>query len=90
MATAADNILLAFYTLLWVISFILYHYQNRHIDGGSAVMASYIVYCFFSFITLNDEFFDITYEHLCHKSYLVNMTGTSYRIKETKKIIEKK
>ena len=64
MATAADNILLAFYTLLWVISFIWYHYQNRHIDGGSAVMASYIVYCFFSFITLNDEFFDITYEHL--------------------------
>ena len=64
MATAADNILLAFYTLLWVISFIWYHYKNRHIDGGSAVMASYIVYCFFSFITLNDEFFDITYEHL--------------------------
>ena len=53
-------------------------------------MASYIVYCFFSFITLNDEFFDITYEQLCHKSYLVNMTGTSYRIKETKKLIEKK
>ena len=64
MATAADNILLAFYTLLWLISFILYHYKNRHIDGGSAVMASYIVYCFFSFITLNDDFFDITYEHL--------------------------
>lgn len=64
MATAADNILLAFYTLLWVISFIWYHYKNRHIDGGSAVMASYIVYCFFSFITLNDDFFDITYEHL--------------------------
>ena len=41
-----------------------YHYKNRHIDGGSAVMASYIVYCFFSFITLNDDFFDITYEHL--------------------------
>ena len=37
MATAADNILLAFYTLLWVISFIWYHYKNRHIDGGSAV-----------------------------------------------------
>ena len=26
-------------------------------------------------------------DRLCHKSYLVNMTGTSYRIKETKKII---
>jgi len=64
MATAADNILLAFYTLLWVISFILYHYKNRHIDGGSAVIASYIVYLFFSFITLNDVFFDSTYEHL--------------------------
>ena len=29
-------------------------------------------------------------DRLCHKSYLVNMTGTSYRIKETKKLIEKK
>jgi DNA replication protein DnaC len=28
-------------------------------------------------------------DRLCHKSYLVNMTGTSYRIKETKKLIEK-
>lgn len=64
MDTTDDNILLALYTLFWVISFIVYHYRNRHIDGGSAVMASYIVYCFFSFITLNDEFFDDTYEHL--------------------------
>lgn len=29
-------------------------------------------------------------DRLCHKSYLVNMTGTSYRIKETKKIINNK
>ncbi|MBP5662712.1 MAG: IS21-like element helper ATPase IstB [Bacteroidales bacterium] len=27
-------------------------------------------------------------DRLCHKSYLVNMTGTSYRIKETKKIFK--
>ena len=27
---------------------------------------------------------------LCHKSYLVNITGMSYRIKETKKNINKK
>ena len=27
-------------------------------------------------------------DRLCHKSYLVNMTGTSYRVKETKKLIE--
>ena len=26
-------------------------------------------------------------DRLCHKSYLVNMTGNSYRIKETKKLI---
>ena len=64
MATIADNVLLALYTLLWVITFIWYHHRNRHFDGGSTVMASYIVYCFFSFITLNDEFFDDTYEHL--------------------------
>ena len=29
-------------------------------------------------------------DRLCHKPYLVNMTGTSYRIKETKKLIENK
>ena len=29
-------------------------------------------------------------DRLCHKSYLVNMTGTSYRIKETKKFISNK
>lgn len=28
-------------------------------------------------------------DRLCHKSYLVNMTGTSYRIKETKKFSDK-
>ena len=28
-------------------------------------------------------------DRLCHKSYLVNMTGSSYRIKETKKMINK-
>ena len=28
-------------------------------------------------------------DRLCHKSYLVNMTGTSYRVKETTKIIAK-
>lgn len=29
-------------------------------------------------------------DRLCHKSYLVNMTGNSYRIKETKKLINLK
>lgn len=28
-------------------------------------------------------------DRLCHKSYLVNMTGTSYRIKETKKYLKR-
>lgn len=28
-------------------------------------------------------------DRLCHRSYLVNMTGNSYRIKETKKLFEK-
>ena len=27
-------------------------------------------------------------DRLCHKSYLVNMTGQSYRIKETKKVLK--
>ncbi len=29
-------------------------------------------------------------DRLCHKSYLVNMTGTSYRIKETRKLNDNK
>lgn len=29
-------------------------------------------------------------DRLCHKSHLVNMTGTSYRIKETKKFLGQK
>ena len=29
-------------------------------------------------------------DRLCHKSYLVNMTGTSYRVKETKKYMKNK
>jgi len=29
-------------------------------------------------------------DRLCHKSYLVNMTGTSYRVKETKKYLNNK
>ena len=29
-------------------------------------------------------------DRLCHKSYLVNMTGTSYRIKKTKKLNDNK
>ena len=28
-------------------------------------------------------------DRLCHKSYLINMTGTSYRIKESKKLTKK-
>ena len=28
-------------------------------------------------------------DRLCHKSYLANITGASYRVKETKKIINK-
>lgn len=64
MATVTDNILLAFYMLLWVATFLWYHYRQRQIDGGSAVIASYITYCLFSFVTLNDDFFDITYDHL--------------------------
>lgn len=64
MASATDNILLAFYLLLWVTTFLWYHYRQRQIDGGSAVIISYIVYCLFSFATLNDVFFDSTYEHL--------------------------
>ena len=47
MDTTDDNILLALYTLFWVISFIVYHYRNRHIDGGSALWPVISITAFF-------------------------------------------
>ena len=64
MATLTDNILALSYLLIWVATLIWYQNKHRQIDGGSTVIISYILYAVFSIVTLNDEFFDITYEHL--------------------------
>lgn len=64
MASQTDNIIAVCYLALWVVTFVWYHYGKKQLDGGSAVMGSYILYAVFTIITLNDEYFDITYEHL--------------------------
>lgn len=58
--TLADNILVIFYFMMWVLVFIMYHKKNRQFDGGSVIIGSYICYAFFSILTLNRPitFFD--------------------------------
>ena len=60
----SDNILATTYLLLWVVTFILYHYKCRKLDGGSAIIATYIMYAVFSLLTLNDVMFNMLYEPL--------------------------
>lgn len=51
--TLTDNILVIFYFLLWVLALFLYHKKNRQLDAGSAIMLTYVLYAFFSILTLN-------------------------------------
>lgn len=55
-----DNILIIVYLLMWVATFFWYHHIHKQIDGGSAVIVSYIIYALFSIITLNEGFLNIT------------------------------
>lgn len=65
-----DNIISVWYLLLWVCTFIFYHYKVRKVDAGSAVIISYIGYAFFSLLSLNDLFFSDLYEPLSVWPYI--------------------
>lgn len=67
----SDNILATTYLLLWVVTFILYHYKCRKLDGGSAIIATYIMYAVFSLLTLNDVMFNMLYKPLELLPYLL-------------------
>lgn len=53
----SDNILASGFLVIWILTFLWYHYKNRIFDGGSVVIAFYIVYAVFSIITINDYIF---------------------------------
>lgn len=50
----SDNALTLIYLLLWLITFCLYHRQNRKFDAGSLIIGLYILYSIMSLITLNN------------------------------------
>lgn len=52
--TIYDNILIVSYLLIWVLTFCWYQYKRNVLDGGSAIILSYISYAFFSILTLNN------------------------------------
>ena len=54
---AWNNILATGYLLVWIMTLIWYQYKSRILDGGTAVMSTYILYAIFSLFSLNDVMF---------------------------------
>lgn len=59
-----NNILTVIYLLMWIATFGWYHWKHRYMDGGTAIMTTYIMYIIFSLFTLNDDLFNIMYKPL--------------------------
>ena len=68
--TTINNILACSYLLLWVITFIWYHYKHHTIDAGSGIIFMYILYGIISIDSLNDPIFSMSYECLTLFPYL--------------------
>ena len=60
----ADNLLIALYLLVWIATFVWYHWRRHKFDAGSAIIGSYVVYAVFSILSLNDDLFSIQYDPL--------------------------
>ena len=52
-----NNILATGYLLVWIMTLVWYQYKSRILDGGTAVMSTYILYAIFSLFSLNDVMF---------------------------------
>ena len=65
-----DNILATFYLLLWVVTLVWYQSKSKRLDGGTAIIGSYILYAIFSLLTLNDELFNFLFNPLKLFPYL--------------------
>ncbi|MBQ2495292.1 MAG: oligosaccharide repeat unit polymerase, partial [Prevotella sp.] len=63
-STVSDNILCCLYLLMWILTLVWYQVKNRAIDGGTAIIATYVMYAVFSILSLNDAFFVIAYNPL--------------------------
>lgn len=56
-----NNILATMYLIIWVMTLIWYQWKSRILDGGTAIIASYILYAVFSILTINDIMFSDIY-----------------------------
>ena len=63
-STVSDNILCCLYLLMWILTLVWYQVKNHAIDGGTAIIATYVMYAVFSILSLNDAFFVIAYNPL--------------------------
>ena len=52
-----NNILATGYLVTWIVTLIWYQHKSHKLDGGTAIMATYIMYAVFSLLTLNDFLF---------------------------------
>lgn len=68
--TTINNILACGYLLLWVITFIWYHFKHHSLDAGSGIIFMYILYGIISIDSLNDPIFSMSYENLTLFPYL--------------------
>lgn len=65
------NVLLAaFYLVLWIATFVWYHFKHRSVDAGTGIIGMYIVYAVFSIMSLFDPIFSEAYEPLRLFPYL--------------------
>ena len=53
---SSDQIIVFIYILAWVIAFFVHTKKSRHFDAGSFIIASYVVYAFFSYILLGTDY----------------------------------
>lgn len=65
-----NNILANLYLLIWILTLIWYQKKYNAVDGGTAVIATYILYAVFSIMSLNDPLFSFFYEPLTLFPYI--------------------
>lgn len=62
MSESMSNDIIGFgYLFLWIITFVGYHLLRFKLDGGSAIMMTYILYAIFSILSMNDFLFGDLY-----------------------------
>ena len=73
--TTINNILACSYLLLWVATFIWYHFKHHSIDAGSGIIFMYILYGIISIDSLNDPIFSMSFNNLTLFPYIYSLSS---------------